>query len=233
MPRPSRRAVRLRCSSRRSRLLVGSALALAFRRARLPGGRKRRLRQRPHRRAHGLRRDHEPVSAGQQRRPHRPGDPVPDRLQPGLRADQHQPRGAEPDRQLGRGERPAGRVHVRPADLPGRPERPGRPRPARARGLEREPGQRDQPEPTGLLAAGRQQLPERHPVPGEQARDHPLVADRGRLDVHRAGRLHGTTGRARRRRRLDRGLVPGEHDGRAQRRASSPPSPWAPPRGCR
>ena len=48
-------------------------------------------------------------------------------------------------------------VHVRAADVPGRPERPGRPRPDRARRLEREPGQRDEPEPARLLAAGQQQ----------------------------------------------------------------------------
>ena len=33
----------------------------------------------------------------------------------------------------GQDQRPAGRLQLRPADLPGRPERAGRPRPARAR----------------------------------------------------------------------------------------------------
>ena len=61
-------------------------------------------------------------------------------------------------------------LHVQAADLPGRPERPGRSRPARARRLEREPGERDEPEPARLLAAGQQHHAERDAVPGEQAR---------------------------------------------------------------
>ena len=50
---------------------------------------------------------------------------------------------------------PATFVH-QAADLPRRPERPGRSRPARARRVEHQPGLGDQPEPAGLRA-GRQQ----------------------------------------------------------------------------
>ena len=141
----------------------------------------------------------------------------------------------EHDRGLGHRERPAGDVRVRPADLPRRPERAGRPRSAGPCGLERQPGQRDQPEPAGLLTPGQRQLPERHPVPGEQAGDH------ARRRRSRAGRRSSVTvnytgrpGRAPRRRRHDRGLVPRRT--RPRRRttaASSPPSRSAPWPGCR
>ena len=68
----------------------------------------------------------------------------------------------------------------------------------------------------------------RHPVPGEQAGHHPVGPDQGRLGVHRRGELHGPAGRAQRRRRHDRGLVP-----RHAAEASSRPSRSAPKTGCR
>ena len=110
---------------------------------------------------------------------------------------------AEHDRQLRDGERPAGDVRVRAADVPGRPERAERPRPAGARGVEREPRQRDEPEPARLLAAGQRQRPERDAVPREQARDHAVGADRRAAtrsscaSTTRAGRASTSTATAR------------------------------------
>ena len=68
---------------------------------------------------------------------HAEGDAVPDRVQPRLRALEHDHERVRPrpghDRQLGHDQRPAGDVHVQAADLPRRPERPGRSRSRRAR----------------------------------------------------------------------------------------------------
>ena len=118
--------------------------------------------------------------------------------------------------ELGRDQRPAGDVHVRAADLPRRPERPERSRSRRARRVEREPGQRDEPEPAGLLAAGRAATSQN----GTQCPANKLVITPSapipeRHDLHRHDRLHRPPGRARRRRRLDRGLVPRQYDRRA------------------
>ena len=119
--------------------------------------------------------------------PHRPRHAVPDQLQPRLRAAvrQHQ-RGPGHDGQLGHRERPPGPVQLRPADLPGRPERAGRPEPRRARGVADQPGRRpgQQPAAAGLLAGAAEHrrrggLAGRHPVPGQQARDHAVGADHG------------------------------------------------------
>ena len=111
----------------------------------------------------------------------------------------------------------AAALHVRPADLPRRPERTGRPQPAGARGLAEQPGRRpgEQPAAPGLLtrASGhrrRRELAERDAVPGQQAGDHAEDPDQGRLGVHREGQLHGQARRAQRRRRHHRGLVPVE-----------------------
>ena len=142
------------------------------------------------------------VPARQPRRAHRPGHAVPDQLQPGLRAEVRQYGGrTRHDRQVGHRQRPRGRLHVRPADLPRRPERAGRPQPAGARGLAEQPGRRpgEQPAAPGLLArtAGhrrRRELAERDPVPGQQAGDHAEDPDQGRLGVHREGQLHGRPG---------------------------------------
>ena len=93
---------------------------------------------------------------GHARRPAAARDAVPDRVQPRLRAHErrheHDDARPGPDRPVGHDQRPAGDVHVQAADLPRRPERPGRSRPAGARGVELQPGQRDQPEPAGLRA---------------------------------------------------------------------------------
>ena len=188
------------------------------RRPRLPGHRQRRLHQRPHGRAPRLRRHGEQVPARQPRRAHRPGHAVPDQFQPGLRAQVRQYGGrARHDRQLGHGQRPRGRLHVRPADLPRRPERTERPQPASARGLAEQPGGRpgEQPAAPGLLTrtAGhrrRRELAERDAVPGQQAGDHAEDPDQGRLGVHREGQLYGPARAAQRRRRHHRGLVPGQ-----------------------
>ena len=205
------------CRSGRS-VLGRRAHAVPARRPRLPGNRQRRLHQRPHGRAPGLRRRGEQVPARQPRRAHRPGHAVPDQLQPGLRAQVREHGGrTRHDRQLGHGQRPRGRLHVRPADLPRRPERTGRPQPAGARGLAEQPGRRpgEQPAAPGLLtrASGhrrRRELAERDAVPGQQAGHHAEDPDQGRLGVHREGQLHGQARRAQRRRRHHRGLVPVE-----------------------
>ena len=92
--------------------------------------------------------DHEQVPARQPGGPHRPRHPVPDQLQPRLRADvrQHQ-RGPGHDGQLGHRERRPGPVQLRPADLPGRPERAERPEPRRPRGVGVQPGRRPGSQP--------------------------------------------------------------------------------------
>ena len=105
-------------------LPLGRAHARQARRARLSGDRQRRLRQRPQRRLHQLRRAHEPVPAGHARRPAAALDAVPERLQPRLRPPQldhqHDRPGPGLHGRLDHGQRPAGDVQVRPADLPGR-----------------------------------------------------------------------------------------------------------------
>ena len=146
---------------------------------------------------------------------------MPDRVQPRLRAlehgHQHDDAGPEHDRPVGHDQRPAGDVHVQAADLPGRPERPGRSRPAGARRVEHEPGQRDQPEPARLRADRHRRRPAGRAVPGEQARDHAVGADPGRHGLHGRGQLHRPPGRPRRRRRPHRGLVPQQQPGRRRR----------------
>ena len=137
-----RRAVAARPRRRpaRARLFVRRALAVVVRGPRLSGDRQRRLHEPAHRRLPQLRRRDQPVPAGDARRPHRPGDAVPDGLQPRLRADVSEHEGRpEHDRRLGARERPAGELHVRAADVSRRPERPERSRSARARGRRRSP----------------------------------------------------------------------------------------------
>ena len=200
-----------------------------------PGPGQRRLHERPHRRLPLLRRADEPVPAGHARRPDRPRDAVPHRLQPRLRAVERQPHGrAEHGRHLRDGERPARDLRVRAADVPGRPERAERPRPAGARDVERQPRQRDEPEPARLLAAGQRQRPERESVPREQARDHACRRRSRRAtpsscaSTTPAGRASTSTATARPR--------AGSGSTRPRRRttaASSRPSRWARRPGCR
>ena len=131
--------------------------------------------------------------------------------------------------------RRAGDVRLRPADLSGRPERAGRPGSAGARGVERQPGQRDEPEPAGLFTAGQRRTTQN----GTQCPANKLVitpsapiADGQTIIV--TDQLHRPAGRPHRRRRLDRGLVPGRT--RRPRRttaASSRPSRSATWPGCR
>ena len=121
-----------------------------------PEHRQQRLRQPPQRRLHQLRRAHQPVPAGHARRPAAALDAVPERLQPRLRPaqldHQHDRPGAGLHRRLDHGQRPAGDVQVRPADLPGRSQRPGRSRPAGAPHRPGDADQRRQPEPAGVPA---------------------------------------------------------------------------------
>ena len=70
-------------------------------------------------------------------------------------------------------------------------------------------------------------------MPREQARDHAVGADPERRRLQGHDQLHRPPGRPRRRRRLDRGLVPQQHDGRPTTAASSPPSRSARWPGCR
>ena len=208
-----------------------------------PGDRQRRLHERPHRRLPDLRHGVQPVPAGDARRPHRPGDAVPDRLQPRLRADvaEHQGR-PEHDRRLGARERPAGDASRScsrriPATRTARtiPTR-GRTRPAQ---LNPVGGPENNPLPPAcspeLLTTEPEQAgrPGRHAVSGEQARDHAVEPDRRAarrfvVEVDYTGR----PGRAQRRRRHDRGLVQGRAS-RATPAASSRPSRWRPRTGCR
>ena len=112
---------------------------------------------------------------------------MPDRLQPRLRAHEQQRQRPDPDRRTpsrSNGQ-PASFEFVQPT-YPGDPNGQNDPDPARARGLEREPRQRDEPEPAGVLAAGQRQRPERHAVPGQQARHHAVGADRGGRQLRRA-----------------------------------------------
>ena len=143
------------------------------------------------------------LPAGHARRSPAARDAVPDRLQPRLRAHQrrreHDDARPGPDRAVGHRQRPAGDVHVQAADVPRRPERPGRSRPAGPRGVELEPGQRDQPEPAGLCAGRRRRGAAGRAVPREQARDHAVGADPGRQRVQGRRQLHGPPRRPRRR----------------------------------
>ncbi len=189
---------RERCRGRRG-LLVRRAHPVEARRPGLSRDGQRRLRQRAHRPPHRLRDGDQPVPARHPRRPRPARDAVPERLQPRLRAHERQRQRAEHDGQLGPGERRRCRVHVQAADLPGQPERPGRPRPARARHLQRQPGQRHQPQPAGLLPVGGQQHAERPTVPGQQAGHHARRADPDRHDLHRHGQLHRASRRPHRR----------------------------------
>ena len=185
--------------------------------AALPGDRQRRLHQRAHLGQPGLRRGQQPFPARQPRHADRPGHPVPDQLQPGLRAPVGEQDGRPGhDGHLGPGERPARVVHLRPADLPRRSARAERPGPAGPPGLGAQPGRRagPQPAPAGLHPRadlhqpGHQGIGERHPVPGQQAGHHPVRADQERRHVPGDRRLHRTARRAQRRGRHHRGLVP-------------------------
>ena len=124
--------------------------------------------------------------------------------------------GPEHDRERGQDQRPAGQLPLRPADLPRRPERAGRPGPARASGQPDQPGRRRrrQPAPARLHAARHGRRAAGPAVPGDQARDHAQRADpeRHRVQGHRL--LHRPPRRAHRRRRLHRGLVPQQQPGR-------------------
>ena len=125
-------------------------------------------------------------------RPHRPGYPVPDQLQPGPRAQVRQRQGRPgPDGPLRRGQRPpASFAFAQPAFR--RPARAERPQPAGARGVAAQPGGRPaaQSAAARLLAGadvhqpGDAELHERHAVPGEQAGDHAPVPDRRRVGLH-------------------------------------------------
>ena len=162
-------------------------------------------------------------------------DAVPERLQPRLRAHERRtPRRHRPehDRQLGHGQRPAGDVQVRAADLPGRPERPGRSRPARAR---RSRTRTRSTRPTRTRPPARRRSATRAQngtaVPGEQARDHAVGADPERHDFTVTVNYTGRPG------------VHADGDGspragsatrpRAARAPSSPPSRSARWPGCR
>ena len=104
----------------------------------IPTG-QRRLHERPHRPAINYDTESNLFLPGNARRPDRPGDAVSDRLQPRLRADASRiPGRAESDRRLGHRRTGSRRLHVRPADVSGRPERAERSRSARARGRELE-----------------------------------------------------------------------------------------------
>ena len=182
----------------------------------VPGHRQWRLHQPAHPGAPGLRRRYQRVPARQPGRAHRPGHPVPEQLQPRFRAQVREHQGGPGhDRAVGHRERPAGRLHLRPAHLPGRPARAERPQPRRARGVADQPGRRPEAQPAAArLLAGTAQHPHpagragRHAVPGQQAGDHPRGADREWLGVHRDGQLHRQAGRAQRRGRHHGGLVP-------------------------
>ena len=106
--------------------------------AAVPGDGQHGLHERPHRRPPQLRRAVEPVPRRHARRPAAERDAVPDRVQPRLRAHEHRHAAATspgPNMTVAvdHDQRPAGDVHVQAADLPGRPERPGRSRSRRAR----------------------------------------------------------------------------------------------------
>ena len=115
-----------RVTSGRRRLLRGRPYPVAAGFACVPGDRQRRLHQPAHAGAPGLRRQHEHVPARQPGGPHRPRHPVPDQLQPRLRAPvrQHQRRPGH-DGRLGHRERPPGPVQVR-RSRPTRATRTGR-----------------------------------------------------------------------------------------------------------
>ncbi len=198
-------------------MLLRRAHAVQAGHPRLPGDRQRRLPEPAHRRLQRLRRGREPVPPGQPRRSHAALDAVPDRLQPRLRALEHERDGrSEHDRERGQDQRPAGQLPLRPADLPRRPERARRPGPARASGQPDQPGRRRrrQPAPARLHAARHGRRAAGPAVPGDQARDHAQRADPERHRVQGHGLLHRPPRRAHRRRRLHRGLVSQQQPGR-------------------
>ena len=154
--RPAARAGHGRQGGAGRDLHLGRAHARQARRARVPGDRQHGLLQRAQRRLHQLRRAHEPVPAGHARRPAAALDAVPERLQPRLRSaqldHQHDRPGPRLHGRVDHRQRAAGDVQVRPADLPGRSQRPGR---SRSAGASHRPGdadQRRQPEPAGVRA---------------------------------------------------------------------------------
>ena len=165
----------------------------------------------------------------------RSGDAVPHRFQLRLRADERLDRRRHgPNMTVSSvtvNGAPATFAFVQPT-YPGDPNGQDDPDPLAHAVSNVEPGERDEPEPARLLAAGQQQHAERDAVPGEQARGHAVGADPGRDDVHGHGQLHGPARRAHRRRRLDRGLVPHRRPPAARAR-SSRPSRSATTRGCR
>ena len=142
----------------------------------------------------------EPVPAGHARRSPAALDAVPERLQPRLRADERRTRrdGPGPDMTVSSvtvNGQPATFKFVQPT-YPGDPNGQDDPDPLAHAVLEREPGQRDQPEPAGLRAAGQATARRTGAVPGEQARDHAARrrSRAGRLQGD--GQLHGPPGRA-------------------------------------
>ena len=143
-----------------------------------------------------------------------------------------------PDRQLGRPST-ASRPRSASCSRPTRVTRTARTTPTRwPTRLAGHPGRRpgQQPAAAGLLAratADDENAQNGEPVPGEQAGDHagpPASATGAVFKVTR--HLHRPPGRAPRRRRLDRGLVPQRPAARATA-GSSPPSRSAPRTGCR
>ncbi len=130
-----------------------------------------------------------------------------------------------PDMTVGVGarERAAGELHVRPADLPRRPERPERSRPARARGRRAQPGRRPGRTTPSRPRARRSCLSpnpnKQFDLDGTQCPANKLVITPSSpiasgATVRRRGQLHRPAGRAQRRRRHDRGLVQGRPAGR-------------------
>ena len=150
-----RRAARARCCAERA-VLVRRPLAVAVRRARLPGDRQRRLHERAHRRLPELRRRVERVPARHARRPDRAGDAMPDRLQPRLRADvaeqQGRPRSHGRHRSSSTAQ-PGDFTFVQPT-YPGDPNGQDDPDPRAHAGRRAQPGRRarQQPVPAGLRA---------------------------------------------------------------------------------
>ena len=119
-------------------------------------------------------------------------------VQPRLRAHerlhQHHGPGPEPDGPVDHDQRPVPATFTfKQPTYPGNPNGLDDPEPARARRVELQPGQRDQPEPAGLRADRHLRRPAGRAVPGEQARDHAGRADPGRHGLQ--GRRSTTSGR--------------------------------------
>ena len=129
---------------------------------------------------------------GNARRPDRPRDPVPDRLQPRLRAHlgaRTRPRPGHDGPAVTVNGQPASFTFVQPT-YPGDPNGPGRPGPAGAPGLAGHARRRTDTtrsrRPARRRSPGRRQRPERRAVPGQQARDHAAATDARRRRLHGA-----------------------------------------------